>query len=390
MDDATLYERMLDSTEVAYVVGLERAVSRAVSRPVCVRRCPTGRCSTAWSIATPQALEAALPELARAYGTRACWRGPSGRPRKTRAPAPPWRRPGTSSTPRRRSWRPPWTRSTPARGPRPGLERADGVGDMCDGPGGRLRGGGRAGLGGPAGLRAVAQRLPGARTARPRPARPPSTWRATAASTVGTLRRRAGRGWPGAHAPGAPRRTRARLHDDVAAGDGHGEPRLPPPRIPRARRHRDVGAPARRRVLLESTVHAHRRDHREPRRARLLLRVLPAQDARGRGNLRETLATLRRARRRRSCRSPTAPAARPATRTVEIIKWIKQRARDRGDGAPDAASAPRRRAARRSSTRSRDAGIENVLALRGDPPRGPDRVASRTPAVCATRPSWRR
>jgi hypothetical protein len=28
MDDATLYERMLDSMEVAYVVGLERALSR--------------------------------------------------------------------------------------------------------------------------------------------------------------------------------------------------------------------------------------------------------------------------------------------------------------------------------------------------------------------------
>ena len=36
-----------------------------------------------------------------------------------------------------------------------------------------------------------------------------------------------------------------------------------------------------------------------------------------------------------------------------------------------------------------DAGIENVLALRGDPPRG-ETEWRRTPAGCATRPSWPR
>ena len=67
MDDATLYERMLDSMEVAYVVGLERALSRpGVTAGLCPAM-PHRSVFNSVVYRDPEALEAALPELARAY-----------------------------------------------------------------------------------------------------------------------------------------------------------------------------------------------------------------------------------------------------------------------------------------------------------------------------------
>ena len=56
--------------------------------------------------------------------------------------------------------------------------------------------------------------------------------------------------------------------------------------------------------------------------------------------------------------------------TVEITDGAEGRARPRDDGAPELRRRDAPRAWRRSSTGSRAAGIENVFALRGDPPRG--------------------
>ena len=58
--------------------------------------------------------------------------------------------------------------------------------------------------------------------------------------------------------------------------------------------------------------------------------------------------------------------------TVEIAERIKSRARDRGDGPPELRRRDPRRAGRRFFDRFAEIGIENVLALRGDPPRGED------------------
>jgi GNAT superfamily N-acetyltransferase len=67
MDDASLYERMLDSMEVAYVLGLERATDRP---GVAAGLCPAMPHRSVFNSVVyrdPAALEAALPELARAY-----------------------------------------------------------------------------------------------------------------------------------------------------------------------------------------------------------------------------------------------------------------------------------------------------------------------------------
>ena len=56
--------------------------------------------------------------------------------------------------------------------------------------------------------------------------------------------------------------------------------------------------------------------------------------------------------------------------TVEIATRIKQRARPGDDGAPELRRRDHARAWSRSSTGFEAAGIDNVLALRGDPPRG--------------------
>jgi GNAT superfamily N-acetyltransferase len=67
MDDSTLYERMLDSMEVSYVIGLERPIRRP---GVTAALCPTIPHRSVFNSVVyrdPAALEAALPELARAY-----------------------------------------------------------------------------------------------------------------------------------------------------------------------------------------------------------------------------------------------------------------------------------------------------------------------------------
>ncbi len=67
MDDTTLYERMLDSMEVSYVMGLERAISRpGVTAGLCPA-IPHRSVFNSVIYRDPEALEAALPELARAY-----------------------------------------------------------------------------------------------------------------------------------------------------------------------------------------------------------------------------------------------------------------------------------------------------------------------------------
>ena len=59
--------------------------------------------------------------------------------------------------------------------------------------------------------------------------------------------------------------------------------------------------------------------------AGLLLRVLPAQDRRGRARAAAlALESLRAAASPTSSRSPTAPAASTRGRTLELTKWIKQ------------------------------------------------------------------
>jgi GNAT superfamily N-acetyltransferase len=67
MDDATLYERMLDSMEVAYAVGLERTIRHpGVTAAVCPA-IPHRSVFNSVVYRDPAALESALPELARAY-----------------------------------------------------------------------------------------------------------------------------------------------------------------------------------------------------------------------------------------------------------------------------------------------------------------------------------
>ena len=67
MDDATLYERMLDSMEVAYLMGLERAIQRpGVTAALCPAM-PHRSVFNSVVYRDPEALAAALPELARAY-----------------------------------------------------------------------------------------------------------------------------------------------------------------------------------------------------------------------------------------------------------------------------------------------------------------------------------
>jgi GNAT superfamily N-acetyltransferase len=67
MDDAALYERMLDSMEVAYLMGLERAIRRPGVTAALCRAIPHRSVFNSVVYRDPAALEAALPELARAY-----------------------------------------------------------------------------------------------------------------------------------------------------------------------------------------------------------------------------------------------------------------------------------------------------------------------------------
>ena len=119
---------------------------------------------------------------------------------------------------------------------------------------------------------------------------------------------------------------------------------------------------------------ADRRADRERGRARLLLRVLPAR--RPTTARRTSTRALRRAARgwtRRSCRSPTAPAARPPSAARRSTSSSRIKA-DHGLEAMAhftcvGATVDELRA---TLDTMRDAGIENVLALRGDPPAGVD------------------
>ena len=231
-----------------------------------------------------------------------------------------------------------------------------------------------------------------------------------------------GRGWPagscarrcstGASAAARRRRCRPR---------SHGPAGLPAPRLPRARRRSTCGsADGDRRVLLESTVHAHRRDHRPARGEPVFsFEFFPPKTPEGEVTLRETLATLGDLR-PSSSRSPTARAGPPAQRTVEITKWIKQelgieamahlscvgepveRLREILDEVGAGRHRERARPARRPAARRdgveaapRRAGLLDragradrrglrLLHRRGVLPRGPPRGRPTWPATCAS------
>ena len=105
------------------------------------------------------------------------------------------------------------------------------------------------------------------------------------------------------------------------------------------------------------------------RRARLLVRVLPAQDRRGRANLRHRARVAARSSSPTSCRSPTGAGGSTRDRTVELTKWIKQELGIEAMAHLSCVGATRDEL-REILDDIADAGIENVLALRGDPPRG--------------------
>jgi hypothetical protein len=67
MDDAQLYERMLDSMEVAYVIGLERAIRRPGVTAALCPAIPHRSVFNSVVYRDATALAAALPELAHAY-----------------------------------------------------------------------------------------------------------------------------------------------------------------------------------------------------------------------------------------------------------------------------------------------------------------------------------
>ena len=75
---------------------------------------------------------------------------------------------------------------------------------------------------------------------------------------------------------------------------------------------------------------------------------------------------------RPSCRSPTAPAARTdqKRKTIDIVVRASRPSTASRRWPTSPASAPPSTSCARRSTVMRDAGIENVLALRGDPPPG--------------------
>ena len=102
----------------------------------------------------------------------------------------------------------------------------------------------------------------------------------------------------------------------------------------------------------------------------LLLRVLPAEDRRGRGATSTARWPSCARWTRRSSRSPTAPAARRARKTIEIVTRIKRRVSASRRWRTSPASGATVDELRATLDEMRDAGIENVLALRGDPPQG--------------------
>ena len=107
------------------------------------------------------------------------------------------------------------------------------------------------------------------------------------------------------------------------------------------------------------------------RRALVLVRVLPAEDRRGRAQPGPRAGRALapgpdvRVRHLRRGRQPDASGARRSTSSATssaTTAWRRWRT--------SPASAPRRTSCARCSTRCATAGVENVLALRGDPPQG--------------------
>ena len=112
---------------------------------------------------------------------------------------------------------------------------------------------------------------------------------------------------------------------------------------------------------------ANRPDTRRPA-ARVLGRVLPAEDE---GATEQLFATARALRELAPDFVSVTYGAGGSTRegTVEITQRAEARARPRGDGPPELRRRDRDGLAA-TLDRIADAGIENVFALRGDPPRG--------------------
>ena len=116
--------------------------------------------------------------------------------------------------------------------------------------------------------------------------------------------------------------------------------------------------------------HADRSDHSPPADEPVFsFEFFPPKTDEGEQNLRAALSAAAPARARISCRSPTARPARPADRTLELTKWIKQELGIEAMAHLSCVGATRDELCVILDSLA-DAGIENVLALRGDPPRG--------------------